>query len=106
MEESQLEKIISILGRIEKILERMEQKLVLKREEIDFDPFILLELPDNLRSTLTALLKLKEATASDVAAITRRGRAIESHYLNTLVKMGYADKKREGRKVYYRVKGF
>jgi hypothetical protein len=42
--------------------------------------------------------------AEDVASITGRGRAIESHYLNTLVEMGYIGKKRVGRKVHFYVR--
>jgi len=112
----QFEQIISILMRIEKTLEGIEKKLekseivetrrieFAETERVDFDPFVLLELPDNLRSTLLALIKLKEGTATDVSSITGRGRAIESHYLNTLVRMGYVSKRRNGRVVYYKVK--
>jgi len=98
--------IVDVLKRIEKILIRIEEKLS-KREytEIsELDSVLLLELPDNLRKTLIELIKLKEATADEIASITGRGRAIESHYLNILMKMGYIKKRREGRKViYYRV---
>ncbi|ADC65034.1 conserved hypothetical protein [Ferroglobus placidus DSM 10642] len=99
--------IVDLLKRILDVLERIEKKISNNGEEekIKFDPFTLLELPDNLRSTAMALIKLGRGTASDVAKITGRGRAIESHYLNTLVKMGYAKKRREGRRVIYEIRG-
>ncbi len=99
---SNSEEIVNILVKILEVLERIEQKIN-GREEIKFDSLALLELPDNLRSTAMALIKLGSGTASDVARITGRGRAIESHYLNTLVKMGYLKKKRVGRRVVYEV---
>lgn len=75
------------------------ERLIDGRKEIS-DPLTLLEMPDNLRATAMAILELKEAMAEDVTRITGRGWAIESHYLNTLVRMGFL-KKRIGRKVVY-----
>jgi len=95
-----LKKILEILNRIEKRLERIEGNHTVD----NIDPFALLELPDNLRTTLIALLKAENATAEGISSITGRGRAIESHYLNFLVKMGYVEKKRDGRKVIFTVK--
>ena len=100
---SDSEKIVVLLERILEVLESIERKLDGRKEIKGMDPIILLELPDNLRETATALIKLGRATASEVARITGRGRAIESHYLNTLVRMGYAKKKRDGRRVIYEV---
>ncbi len=94
--------IITLLRKILEVLEKIEKKMDGKRE-VSIDPFVLLELPDNLRETIMALIKLRSATASEVAKITGRGRAIESHYLNTLVRMGYIKKKRVGRRVIYEI---
>lgn len=55
-------------------------------------------LPDHLRKTLIALTTHEYATAQDIADTTKRARAVESSYLNTLVNMGLAKKQREGRK--------
>lgn len=49
-------------------------------------------LPDHLRKTMLALAKLVEARADEVAEITQRTRAIESGYLNQLVRLGYVKK--------------
>lgn len=94
--------IISLLNEILEVLKRIERKLDGKKKTT-LDPFLLLELPDNLRMTAMALMEIKRGTASDVAKITKRGRAIESHYLNTLVRMGYVKKRREGRRVIYEI---
>jgi len=94
-----LRDIRNLLRKIDERLERLEAK-VNGRRDIS-DPLTLLEMPDNLRTTAMAVLELKEATAEDVARITGRGRAIESHYLNTLVRMGFLRKKRVGRRVVY-----
>ena len=66
--------VINLLRKILEVLERIEQKLD-GNEELKFDPFTLLELPDNLRSTAMAPIKLGSGTASDVARLTGRGRA-------------------------------
>ncbi len=94
-----LKDIKDILLKIDKRLENIENKINGRKEIAD--PIALLEMPDNLRATAMAMLELKEATAEEVAKITGRGRAIESHYLNTLVRMGFLKKKRVGRRVVY-----
>ena len=67
------------------------------------DVMTLLSLPDHLRKTATAVCKLGRATADEVADETGRTRAMESAYLNQLVRMGYLKKERVGRKVYFHV---
>ncbi|WP_457590404.1 helix-turn-helix domain-containing protein [Geoglobus sp.] len=97
--------IVELLRKILEVLERIERNLNNSNgsDISGIDPFMLLELPDNLRATAMALVKLGSGTASDVARITGRGRPIESHYLNTLVRLGYVRKRREGRKVIYEI---
>jgi len=94
-----LREIRNILLKIDERLEKIEKRIDGRKEIAD--PLTLLEMPDNLRATAMAILELKEATAEEVARITGRGRAIESHYLNTLVRMGFLRKKRVGKKVVY-----
>ncbi len=97
-----LKNIRDAVLRIEKKLEDLEKSLRknnIKREIAD--PLELLELPDNLRITAMAMLKIKEGTAEDVSRITGRSRPIESHYLSSLVRLGFLKKKRVGRKVVY-----
>ena len=56
-----------------------------------------LTLPDTLRLTYDALCKLVVADAQQVANVTRRARAVESAYLNQLVRMNVVSAERHGR---------
>lgn len=69
------------------------------------DIMTLLSLPDHLRKSALAIIKLGKATAEVVAKETSRVRAIESSYLNQLARMGYLKRKREGRRVYFSAGG-
>ncbi len=65
------------------------------------DAISLLYLPASLRQTIIALYKLEKATADELAAETKRLRAVESAAANQLVRMGYLRKSRKGRDVYF-----
>lgn len=67
------------------------------------DVMTLLTLPDHLRETATALFEMGSATAEDLAKKTHKERAVESNYLNQLVRMGHVVKNRSGRKVYFSI---
>lgn len=90
--------------RLEELLERMETRI----EEIEAEngnsilPSDFAELPNSLQKTIIAIAKLKEANANQVAKETGRTRGIESLYLNQLRHMGYVDKVRRGRRIYFR----
>ncbi|MCX8169768.1 MAG: helix-turn-helix domain-containing protein [Candidatus Methanomethyliaceae archaeon] len=84
------------------ILARLEGREPLK-EGLEIDASLLLRLPDHLRKTMMALAKLVRARAEDIAKITGRARAVESGYLNQLVRMGYVRKEREGHEVYFSI---
>jgi len=72
------------------------------REEFcGFDAKALLDLPDHLRRTMLTLIRLGRATAEDVAAASKRARAVESGYLNQLLTMKYVKKERKGRKAFF-----
>jgi len=105
--------------KFEKVLARIEKKIDLilgsVREEHRakgvgevkgagaLDIVTLLSLPDHLRKTALTLIKLGRAMADDVAKETGRARAIESAYLNQLVRMKYIWRKRVGKRVYFSV---
>jgi len=55
------------------------------------------KLPDHLRLTYDTLLKLAVGDAQQVANLTRRARAVESAYLNQLVRMNVISAERHGR---------
>ena len=71
--------------------------------EDGLDVGILLRLPDHLRKTVLALAKLIEGRADEVSEITRRARAIESGYLNQLVRLGYVTKMRRKHQIYFAI---
>ncbi len=63
--------------------------------------FKILELPKHLQTTISALLKLGVATATDVSKVTGKARAVESAYLNQFVTMRIVFKERVGRKAFF-----
>lgn len=77
--------------------ERLKSRL--KRAEL------LLKLPVHLRETYVALEKVGEGTAKEVSLYTQRARAVESSYLNQLVRMDLVKKSRreykKGNPVYF-----
>ncbi len=114
----------SVLERLEKEISSMkfmlEQMLSLQQQLLEklrmkggqgesglptdgLDISILLSLPDHLRKTMLALAKLVEARADEVAEITQRARAIESGYLNQLVRLGYVKKVRRKHQIYFTI---
>jgi hypothetical protein len=62
-----------------------------------------LEFPKHLQVSLTSLLKLGLASADQVAAVTRKARAVESSYLNQLTVMHIVQKEHHGRTVFFSV---
>ncbi|KUO41484.1 MAG: hypothetical protein AVW06_01255 [Hadesarchaea archaeon DG-33-1] len=113
---------ISKPAELSRALKRIEKKIDLlidgtetkrrakKREEAlgdgeGLDIMTLLTFPDHLRKSAMTIMKLGKAMAEDVAKETGRARAIESAYLNQLVRMGHVKKAREGRRVYFSIEG-
>ncbi|MDH7556921.1 MAG: hypothetical protein ACQXXL_07890 [Candidatus Methanosuratincola sp.] len=115
--QSVLEKLEKEISSMKFMLEQilsLQQQLVEKtrikggQEESELpadglDISILLRLPDHLRKTMLALAKLIEARADEVANITQRARAIESGYLNQLVRLGYVKKVRRKHQIYFTI---
>ena len=80
------------------------RKVIPPVDEFRFEPLdvmTLLSLPDHLRRTATIMSRLGKATADEIADATERARAVESGYLNQLVRMGYLKKERSGRRVLF-----
>jgi len=63
----------------------------------------LLQLPDHLRCSYLMVASKGECDAVAVSNQTGRCRAIESNYLNQLSRMGWLLKRREGRRVLFRL---
>jgi predicted transcriptional regulator len=103
------EKLVLLIKLNRRLLEMQEellQNVSGKRKptsefKIEPDAMSLLSLPMSLRKTVMVLYKLEKATAEDIAKETKRQRAVESSSANQLVRLGYLNKKREGRDVYF-----
>jgi hypothetical protein len=61
----------------------------------------LLSLPDNLRKTYLIVASEGECSATQVSDLTGRCRAIESSYLNQLVRMGWLAKRRNSKTLHF-----
>ena len=87
------------------ILDKLVQERVeIKETEVSIlDAAVLLRFPDHLRKTMIALSKVIDGRADEVANITGRARAIESGYLNQLVRMGYVKKMRRKHQIYFSI---
>jgi len=82
------------------------RKVIPPVDELRYEPLdvmTLLSLPDHRRKTATVTSNLGKATAEEISEKTERARAVESGYLNQLVRMGYLKKERVGRRVLFSV---
>lgn len=105
------ENIIGILRRLEEIeaeirdirkrMDRLETTDA-SRTNSPITTDDLLRLPDALRKTMIAITQLQEATAEAVAKQTDRTRGMESIYLNQLTRMGYLEKIKRAKRIYFR----
>lgn len=62
----------------------------------------LITLPDHLRKTYVVVATKGECDAVQVSNLTGRCRAIESNYLNQLLRMGWLSKRRISKAVHFR----
>jgi hypothetical protein len=102
---SYLEQIISLQKEMMQRLDRGEKAPEEDNGSSGLSVAVLLRLPDHLRKTMVALSKLVEGRADEVASITGRARAIESGYLNQLVRLGYVKKIRKKHQIYFAING-
>ncbi len=63
----------------------------------------LMALPDHLRQTYMVVASKGECSATLTANKTGRCRAIESNYLNQLVRMGWLNKRRVSKTAHFRL---
>ena len=63
----------------------------------------LLSLPDHLRRTYLTVASKGECNATEVANLTGHCRAIESNYMNQLVRMGWLTKRRDSKRTRFRL---
>lgn len=62
----------------------------------------LITLPDHLRKTYMVVVSKGECSAIEASNLTGRCRAIESNYLNQLVRMGWLNKRRISKVTHFR----
>jgi hypothetical protein len=62
----------------------------------------LISLPDHLRRTFMVVVSKGECSSVIVSNMTGRCRAIESNYLNQLVRMGWLNKRRDSKTMHFR----
>jgi len=62
----------------------------------------LFSLPDNLRKSYLIVMSKGECCATEVSNMTGRSRAMESSYLNQLVRMGWLAKRRNSKTLNFR----
>ena len=98
------EKLQQIDDKLDRLLQVKNPGTIVNSDMFDsLDIMTLLSLPDHLRTSASTLFELGKATADEVSGITNKERAVESNYLNQLVRMGHVEKFRDGRKVYFRI---
>jgi hypothetical protein len=85
-------------NRLEDIENTFKNKKV---EPLKLDNLQLLALPDHLRSTYVTVASKGESNAAAVSNKTGRTRAIESTYLNKLTRMGWLNKRRDSKTIYF-----
>jgi hypothetical protein len=108
-------KVDNIQASVDKILETQKellQQLSKAKSSLDStealdslpDVLVLLSLPSSLRQTIITIARIGESTADEISKETKRKRAMESAYANQLTRLGYLEKRRIGRKTYFRLK--
>ncbi|MCG7849646.1 MAG: hypothetical protein MIO93_10770, partial [ANME-2 cluster archaeon] len=100
--------MIDFLNDLTDRLEAIESRI--SNIESRFNPVIedkmalFLTVPDTIRKSLFAVSQLGNCNADEVSEVTKRHRSIENKYLNELVRSGWLQKKRNGKKIYYSLK--
>jgi hypothetical protein len=72
-------------------------------QPLDVTDTELLLLPDHLRKTYMTVASKGECNATLVSNLTGRCRAVESNYLNQLVRMGWLNKRRISKTMHFRL---
>jgi DNA-binding transcriptional ArsR family regulator len=107
---NRLQRIEEKINRLIKLLESFSQNIDttgfrIKANDLAPSPISLslFRLPDAIRLTMFVIIRLKEATTSEVSRETGRSRSVESIHLNQLQRMGYIGKYRKGRKIFFKI---
>jgi predicted transcriptional regulator len=99
--EARLQLIEQRLSVLEKILVRKNNNPTLTTTSISIDD--LLSLTDSLQKSMLAIQDLEDATTTEIAEKTGRSRSVETIYMNQLARLGYVNKERRGRKIFFSI---
>ena len=98
-----LEQIFKEMINVRQRLDNIENNFsVWKPQPIQMPESSLIALPDHLRKTYAVVATKGECDAVQVSNHTGRCRAIESNYLNQLLRMGWLSKRRISKTVNFR----
>jgi ArsR family transcriptional regulator, lead/cadmium/zinc/bismuth-responsive transcriptional repressor len=98
-----LEKIFSEMQQIRFKLDDVEKSISrVNPTPLKVSESKLISLPDHLRQTYVVVLQKGECCATTVSNHTGRCRAIESNYLNQLLRMGWLKKRRISGATHFR----
>jgi hypothetical protein len=90
-----------LTAQLEELMRITLQNSFGSNENVFLDAQALMVLPDHLRKTALFVRLNGRVRAEDVAAYTKRARAVESGYLNVLVNMKCLGRERRGHHVYF-----
>jgi ArsR family transcriptional regulator, lead/cadmium/zinc/bismuth-responsive transcriptional repressor len=100
---SVLEQIFKEMMNVRQRLDDIEKNFTSWRPEpVAMPESSLITLPDHLRKTYVVVASKGECDAVQVSKLTGRCRAIESNYLNQLLRMGWLGKRRVSKAVHFR----
>ena len=94
------QELVDIRHRLD-VIERMFSSQ--RPQSLNVSESMLLSLPDNLRKTYLVVASEGECSATRVSDLSGRSRAIESSYLNQLVRMGWLMKRRSSKTLQFRM---
>lgn len=98
-----LEQIFREMRNVRKRLDNIENNFnTWKPQPIQIPESSLIALPDHLRKTFAVVATKGECDAIEVSNQTGRCRAVESNYLNQLLRMGWLSKRRISKAVNFR----
>ncbi|MHA1146009.1 MAG: hypothetical protein ACTSRW_14800 [Candidatus Helarchaeota archaeon] len=90
------EALSSIMNYFDSILQKKPRKNLSTLSIIDT-----INIPDNLRKSMMAVIRFGKATAEKVASRTKREPTVEEEYLSMLVQMGHLNvESKDGKQVY------
>jgi len=76
-----------------------------QRKTTPLSAMVLLRVPPRYKRTAMAMLKLRQASAEEIARITGKSKNVESQYLGAMFRMGYLERIRVQNFYQYHIPG-